>query len=262
MLLLIFITLISGFALGSFLNVCIYRIPRGMSVVKPRSRCPSCLKVIAFYDNIPVISYLLLRGRCRNCSSPIPWKYPAVEILASVLTLGIVMKWHGQWLWMAACLIACCLLIVITFIDIETFLIPDELSGGLVGLGLLSSFVNPYFQGPAWWKGLESVIGGVAGFVIMWILAIAGEKLFKKEAMGGGDLKFLAGIGTLLGWQGAVSTLMLGSVFGSVYGVSLILLKKAGRSDPIPFGPFLAAGALINIFIGGKTLLQVFIFPG
>lgn len=245
---LIFISAIFGLIIGSFLNVCIFRMPKDLSIAGPRSFCPYCNRPVAFYDNIPVISYMLLKGKCRNCSAPISWRYPAVELLTAVLTAVIAVRWSGLWAWSAACLVSCYILIVVTFIDLETFLIPDELSLGLAGLGLVSSFANPYFSGTAVWKLFESIAGGGAGFILVWVLAVTGEKIFKKEAMGGGDLKLMAGLGTLLGWQGAVSTFIIGSVLGSVYGIILMIRKKAGRGDPIPFGPFLAAGAVINLF--------------
>lgn len=244
----LFIAAVFGLIIGSFLNVCIFRMPKDLSLAGPRSFCPYCDKPVVFYDNIPVVSFLLLRGKCRNCRTPISWRYPAVEILTAVLTALMAARWHGSWAWSAVCLAACYALIVITFIDLETFLIPDELSLGLVVLGIGSSFVNPYFSGASLWKPVESLAGGAAGFALVWLLAVTGEKLFKKEAMGGGDLKLMAGLGTLLGWQGAVSTLIMGSVLGAVYGISLVIRRKAGRSDPIPFGPFLAAGAVINLF--------------
>ncbi len=242
----IFFTL--GSIIGSFLNVCIYRLPKNLSLVAPRSFCPSCKKTVAFYDNIPLISYILLAGKCRHCFNKISLRYPVVELTAGIITAVMAFRWQGQWIWMAACILACYFLIAMTFIDLELFIIPNELSLGLAGLGVLFSFANPNLSGAAASKIFQSLSGAAAGFLMMWIIAAAGEKIFKKEAMGGGDLKLMAGIGAVLGWEGAVSSFMLATAFGAVYGITLKILKKADMGDPIPFGPWLGAGALINIF--------------
>ncbi|MFH1619981.1 MAG: prepilin peptidase [bacterium] len=245
---LMLLSVVFGLMIGSFLNVCIYRMQREQSIIRPRSRCPACGASIAWYDNIPVISFLLLGGKCRNCSAAVSWRYSLVELLCALMAMGLVHRWQGQWLWLAGVFICACMLFIITFIDLDTFLIPDELSLGLVITGLVFSFVNPYLSGSLWLKPVYSLAGGAVGFILMWFLAVSGEKIFKKEAVGGGDLKLLAGIGAMLGWQGAASTLLLASFLGSVYGLSLMAMKKARRDDPIPFGPFLAAGAMINLF--------------
>ena len=237
-----------GLVVGSFLNVCISRLPENLSIIKPRSRCPRCLVPIKYYDNIPVVSFLLLRGRCRACYFQIHWRYPVVELLAGLLTLLLFLKWHGQPLWMAASLAAAYMLIAAAVMDFETMLISDIFSCGLAAVGLAACFVNPYFSGPPLSRILSAVSGAVAGAAIIWFMSLLGRKIYRKEAVGEGDILLMAGIGAMTGWEGAVSALIMSSFFGSIYGISMMLAKKARRFDSIPFGPFLAIGALINLY--------------
>jgi len=243
----IFLSAVFGLVAGSFLNVCIWRLPREKSIVWPGSGCPACGTPIKFYDNIPLLSFILLGGRCRKCRAPISRRYPLVEALTAALTTAFLLRPYPV-VWLAAGLLAVYAIIVLSFIDMEFFIIPDELSLGLLGLGIAVFWANPNFTGSVLSKLGQALGGGAAGFGLMWLLAVAGEKLFGKEAMGGGDLKLMAGVGSLVGWQGMLSTLLIGSFFGSVYGLSLLLLKKAGRADPIPFGPFLGMAAAINLY--------------
>ncbi|HOW88931.1 MAG TPA: prepilin peptidase [Elusimicrobiales bacterium] len=240
--------LLIGLALGSFLNVCISRLPQGLSIVRPRSRCPGCLAPISFYDNIPVLSFILLRGRCRHCSAGISWRYPAVELFTGAAALALFLKWGGQPLWAAAALAASCLLIAAAVMDLETMTISDVFSVGLAAVGLLSSPVNPYFSGAVWERLLSSVGGAVFGAFIVWVMSLLGRKIYGKEAVGEGDILLLAGIGALTGWEGAVSALIMASFFGSLYGLVLMAAKRVKRLDPVPFGPFLSLGALINLY--------------
>ena len=239
---------IFGLLIGSFLNVCISRLPEGLSIVRPRSRCPKCLATISFYDNVPLLSFIALRGRCRHCSAPIPWRYPAVEFITALATALLFFKWRADPLWLSAALAAVYLLIVVAFIDFETMMIADVFSYALIGLGLAACFVNPYFPGPALSRLLSFFTGAVCGAFIIWLMAWLGKKIYKKEAVGEGDIFLMAGIGALTGWQGVFSTLIMASFFGSVYGLSLLLAKKAERFDHIPFGPFLTLGAAINLY--------------
>ncbi|MBI4056735.1 MAG: prepilin peptidase [Elusimicrobia bacterium] len=242
-----FIAFPFGLCLGSFLNVCIHRLPQGISIVHPRSRCPRCRTRIRFYDNIPILSFLWLGGRCRKCRKPISLRYPLVEFVTGVLTAGLVVRWQENMAWACVAVVAAAALVAITFIDWDTFLIPDELSLGLLGLGLVSAWFNPYFEGG--WKGIQSsLIGIVVGGGSAWLMAVIGKKIFKKEALGGGDVKLLAAVGGLVSWEGALSTLLIASFLGTLYGVPLLVLKKLRRQDPIPFGPFLSLGAIINLF--------------
>jgi len=237
-----------GLLIGSFLNVCISRLPEGLSIVRPRSRCPRCLSPISFYDNVPLLSFIALRGRCRHCPAPIPWRYPAVEFITALATALLFLKWQTAPLWLAAALAAVYLLIIVAFIDFETMMIADAFSYGLVGLGLAACFVNPYFQGPALSRFLDFFTGAVCGAFIIWLMAWLGRKIYKKEAVGEGDIFLMAGIGALTGWEGVFSALIMASFFGSLYGLTLVLTKKAKRFDHIPFGPFLALGAAINLY--------------
>ncbi|MFA6584781.1 MAG: prepilin peptidase [Elusimicrobiaceae bacterium] len=239
-----------GLIIGSFLNVCIYRIPlEGKSIINPPvSACPACGAFIKWYDNIPLLSFALLGGKCRSCKKPISWRYPVIELLTGVLTVLFIFKHLPYLAWIAGTLLAVYALIVLSIIDLDCFIIPDELSLGLIGVGLLFAFFNPNFSGTWLHKLMEAAIGGAAGFALFFSIAVVGEWVFKKEAMGGGDIKLMAGAGALIGVQGVFSTLMLGSAAGALYGLVQMLRKKAGRGDPIPFGPFLSLGILINLY--------------
>jgi leader peptidase (prepilin peptidase)/N-methyltransferase len=246
-----FIAFWAGSMLGSFLNVVAYRVPKERSFVTGRSHCPHCRGLIAWYDNIPILSWFVLGGRCRRCRKPFSFRYPVVEFVCACLVLSLWLRWADQPLW-AACLTgACGALVVIALIDWDTFLIPDALSLGLLGAGLLLSVANPLFAGgyDLWHLPfLASLRGAAVGFAMCWAVAAAGEKLFGKEAMGGGDIKLLAAVGAWSGGLGAFDCLMIGSLLGSAYGISQMAGGKLKRSDPIPFGPFLAAGAIFNFF--------------
>jgi leader peptidase (prepilin peptidase)/N-methyltransferase len=244
------IAFLYGSVYGSFLNVAVHRLPREESLVRPRSRCPRCHKSIAWFDNIPVVSWLVLGGRCRHCRKPISARYPAVEAAMGLLAVALQRRWPGEFVWVVGAALACGALLAVALIDFETFLIPDELSIGLAISGLLFSPWNPYFSGDAWWWSvLYCLRGALSGFLMAYAIAVVGETLMKKEALGGGDVKLLAGVGAWAGATGAFDCLMLGSFAGSIYGIRLMLTGKAKRSDPIPFGPFLSAGAVFNFFV-------------
>jgi len=241
-----------GSLYGSFLNVVIHRLPREESVVAPRSRCPHCGKPIGWRDNLPVLSWLLLRGRGRCCGKPISVRYPLVEAATALLSWGLWLRWSERPLFAGGAALACGALLAVALIDWDTFLIPDELPAGLALSGLLFASWNPYFEtvpSGAWWVApLWSLRGALAGFALGWAVAAAGEAIFKKEALGGGDVKLLAGVGAWAGATGAFDCLMIGSTLGSLYGLWLLSAGKARRSDPIPFGPFLSAGAAFGFF--------------
>ena len=241
-----------GSMYGSFLNVLIHRLPREESVVSPRSRCPHCRKPIAWFDNLPVLSWLILGGKGRCCRKPISVRYPLVEAATALLAAALWRRWDAAPAFAAAAALACGALLAVALIDWDTFLIPDELSLGLALAGLAFCPWNPYFDAgpygdwwlPVWW----CVRGAAGGFGLGWALAAAGEAIFKKEALGGGDVKLLAGVGAWTGLTGAFDCLMIGSLLGAAYGLRLMAAGKAKRSDPIPFGPFLTAGAVFNFF--------------
>ncbi|HAZ08476.1 MAG TPA: prepilin peptidase [Elusimicrobia bacterium] len=239
-----------GSVYGSFLNVVIHRLPREESIVRPSSRCPRCAKPISWHDNVPILSWLALGGRCRHCRKPIATRYPLVEAAMGVLAAVLQWRWPGLAAWGAAAALACGALLAVALIDWDTFLIPDELSLGLAVAGLLFSPLNAYLDADGrWWlSGWWSLRGALVGFAVGWGVAAVGEAIFKKEALGGGDVKLLAGVGAWTGAVGAFDCLMIGSLLGSVYGVGLMAAGRAKRSDPIPFGPFLAAGAIFNFF--------------
>ncbi len=245
--LILFFSAVFGLIIGSFLNVCIYRIPQNKSIVWPGSFCPKCGKHIKFYDNIPLISYLILGGKCRYCKEPISCQYPIVEFLTGLLTLLFVWHW-GLTAWTGVLLVALYSLIILSVIDLELMIIPDRFSLGLIVLGLAFSWLNPNFDGTFWSRFLQSLTGAAVGFFGTLAVALLGYVLFKKEAMGGGDVKLMGGIGAFVGWEGVITTIVFASVLGLVYSVFLMIFKGKGKGDAIPFGPFLSAGALINLF--------------
>lgn len=238
---------IFGLILGSFFNVCIYRIPQGKSIVWPGSFCPKCNKHIEWYDNIPVLSYLFLLGKCRHCKAPISLQYPLVELLTGILTVLFVW-WNGLSLWTFVLLTAVYFLIILSVIDLELMIIPDRFSLGLMILGIAFAWCNPNFTGVWWQRELSSILGAGVGLFGVLAIALIGTWIFKKEAMGGGDVKLMAGIGAFIGWQGVITTIIVGSFFGLIYAVILMIWKGKKGSDAIPFGPFLSLGALINFF--------------
>ncbi|MBI3988522.1 MAG: prepilin peptidase, partial [candidate division NC10 bacterium] len=202
-------TFLFGLTVGSFLNVCIYRLPRGESLVLPRSRCPTCGGPIKAWDNIPLISFLLLRGRCRACGARIAWRYPMVELLTGLLFLLTVARF-GLGPSTPFLLFFLSALVVVTFIDLEHQIIPHVITLPAIPLGLLMSLL---FRSPPF---AEAVVGAMAGAGFLYLVAVYGEVLLRKESMGGGDLNLVAAIGAFLGWKKMLLTIFLGAVFGSV----------------------------------------------
>ncbi len=235
-----------GLVFGSFLNVCIYRIPRDKSIAWPPSACPKCGARIKWYDNIPLISFLVLRGKCRQCKAPISWQYPVVELLSALLTVLFVWR-YGISVWTGVAVVAVYALLALSVIDFELMIIPDRFSLGLIVWGLLFAWANPNFDGIWWQKELYALSGGAAGLFGVLAIALIGTWMFKKDAMGGGDVKLMGGVGTLIGWQGVLTTVVFASFFGLVYAVFLMIFRGKKRTDAIPFGPFLSLGALINL---------------
>lgn len=236
-----------GAAIGSFLNVCIHRLPREESVVRPSSRCPHCLTPIRPIDNIPILSFLFLRGRCRACRASISWRYPFVEFINGVGYAGLLYKFgfSGPTLIYALLLSA---LIVVTFVDLDYQIIPNEITLPGMVLGLLAAlFVLP--QG--FW---DSFIGLLLGGGVFYLIADVSQRILKQEGMGGGDIKLIGMIGAFLGWQNVLLTIFLGALSGSIVGLFLIVAKGRGRRVPIPFGPFLSVGALASLFWGSEIL--------
>ena len=243
-----------GMVVGSFLNVCICRMPGGQSVVTPPSHCPHCSYQIRWYDNIPVVSYLLLRGKCRGCGAHISLQYPLVELLNGILTLLLFLRF-GPTLTFAALFIFCSALVVITFIDIEHQIIPDEISLSGIVIGFIVSF---FLKEQSW---LNSLLGILLGGGSLLLVAYVYQWLTGKEGMGGGDIKLLAMMGAFLGWKSIPFIIFASSLVGSVVGVSMMLFQKKDSKLAIPFGPYLAFGALLYIFYG-KPLVQWYLNLG
>jgi leader peptidase (prepilin peptidase)/N-methyltransferase len=262
------LTFLLGLIVGSFLNVCILRIPAGESIVHPPSHCPKCNKPIAPYDNIPVLSWLFLRGRCRHCKSSISALYPVIEFLTGALFLACFLVFGptlatGKWFTF------CSLLLVLAVTDLRERILPDtvNLTGCL--LGLAWSAAVPVGDGSALWLAqrmfafpppsvvlslADAVFGAAAGAGILWLFMEGYFRLRGREGMGLGDVKMMAMAGTFLGVRATVLTIMAGALLGSVIGASFMLLGRKGSDYELPFGTFLSAAALLAVFFGGPVL--------
>ena len=275
---------IFGLNIGSFLNVCIFRLPRNcMSIVKPRSRCPKCLNWIAWYDNLPVVSWCLLGGKCRHCRNPISIRYTLVELLTGALFL--VAGWRALYraespgmpqaigfaieAWLLSAMLVC------TFIDLEFRILPDEITLSGIVIGLAASAAFPFLHGWStpvppgisvvrdfhWYAGhglpfdvrephlaglLAAATGAAAGAGSIWMVGVLGKLVFRKEAMGFGDVKYMAMIGAVLGWRGVLLTFVLACLGGSIFGIGKYAAVR--RMGYVPFGPFLSLGALAMLF--------------
>jgi len=232
-----------GLCFGSFLNVCILRLPRDQSLLKPRSRCPHCKQPIAWRDNIPVFSWLRLRGKCRWCHKPISVQYPVIEALVGVLWGAAVLAYGLSFHAISGAVFGTVLLgIAIT--DARHYLIPDEYTWGGLAIGLLLALGGgvPGF--------LQALLGAAVGFALLWGVAQAGAWVFREEAMGGGDIKMMAMIGSFVGWRGVLLTVFAGAALGSLIFVPLSLKKKR----LVPFGVFLAVGAAVTFVFGDAIL--------
>lgn len=254
-----------GAATGSFLNVCIYRIPRDESVVKPRSHCPHCNRPIPWYLNIPIFSYLMLRGRCRFCRARITPRYVLVELLVGILFLMVWLKYNVAmgprplgvaptvsaglvpvlWLYVAG-------LVLATFVDLEHMIIPDSVSIGGMGAGIIFSALVPAMHGAPTMRDavIQSGVGLAFGFGLLGAVGKLGAVVFRKPAMGFGDVKLIGAIGAFTGWEGVVFTVVGSSLVGSIVGMSLVLAGGKRMQSRIPYGPYLAVAALVWIFWG------------
>ncbi len=240
-LLLIF-ALLLGAVVGSFLNVVILRLPKDDgSIVFPASHCPSCMTPLSWYENIPILSYLFLRGKCGHCKSKISLQYPVVELLMALLSCAVFAEF-GLTLTAAGYFIFTAALLVIIFIDIHHQIIPDSISLPGIVLGFLFSFFNPNL---AW---LDSLIGLACGGGVLYAIAVLYYILRRQEGMGGGDIKLLAMIGAFLGWQSLLFVVFFSSFTGAAVGIAAMVKQKKGGSTRIPFGPFLAVAALVFLF--------------
>lgn len=248
-----------GACWGSFMNVCIWRIPREESVVRPRSHCPQCEHLITWRDNIPLLSWLLLRGRCRQCGGRISFRYFMVELLTALLFLAIWRLYGPEvrtplyWLLGFGLLLG-------TYVDIDHMILPDRVTIGGIWTGLLFSLLFPVLQGTvSHGEGLlRSVIGMALGGGLLWGVAVVGKAIFKKDAMGFGDVKLLAALGAWFGWQSIPFIVFVSSLTGSVAGVALIAVGRKGLQSRIPFGPYIVLAAVIWM-LGGFRLWAAYL---
>jgi leader peptidase (prepilin peptidase)/N-methyltransferase len=264
---------ILGIIVGSFLNVVIHRLPKMMerewraqcaelnnqpaesvpryNLMAPRSACPHCGHTLSAFENIPVLSYLFLRGKCKGCGVAISPRYPIVEFLSGVLSAFAA--WHfGFGLAGLAAIVFVWALIALTFIDFDTQLLPDDITLPLLWLGLLLNLNGAFTSLP------DAIIGAIAGYLVLWSVYWLFKLTTGKEGMGFGDFKLLAAIGAWLGWQMLPLVILLSSLVGAVVGITLIIFAKHGRNIPIPFGPYLAGGGLIALF-WGQPLTQSYL---
>ena len=264
----IIIASLLGLVIGSFLNVVIHRLPIMMemdwreqcaslsgidnvakttkyNLITPRSTCPHCQKAIAAWHNIPVISFLMLGGRCKECKASISWRYPAVEIISAFLVGLTAYKFGFSISTLAASVFALALL-TLTFIDLDTQLLPDDITLPLLWLGLLFNLNGGFTD-------IQSaIIGAVVGYLILWIVYWVFKLATGKEGMGYGDFKMLAAIGAWFGWTMLPAVILLSSIAGSIIGIGLIIFAKKGRDTAIPFGPYLALGGIAALFYGAQ----------
>ncbi|MBW1900183.1 MAG: prepilin peptidase [Deltaproteobacteria bacterium] len=236
-----------GLALGSFMNVCIYRIPLKKSIVSPPSSCPNCGERIRFYDNIPLISYLLLLGKCRHCSNPLAWHYPLVEALTGLLSVALFIRYGLSYQYFLYLLFTS-VLVTISFIDLHHKIIPDVLSLSGIVVGLAASFM------PGTISWLDSLIGIIAGGGSLFLVAFVYERITGREGMGGGDIKLLAMIGAWLGWRQLYLVVLISSLVGAIVGIAFLLMAGKGFRVRIPFGPFLSLGAMACLFFGPELM--------
>ena len=244
---------IMGTVFGSFFNVCIWRLPREESIVEPPSHCPVCRYRIQWYDNVPLLSFVMLRARCRKCRVVIPLRYPAVELITGLAYLWIWWQFGPTAQALTATFLFSVLLVA-SVIDFDHQIIPDETSlGGLV-VGIVASAMVPALHGKSvWWEGLrESLIGMLAGGGLIYVTGVLGTLAFRKDAMGGGDVKLLAMLGAFLGWKKVLLVYLLAPIFALPLGLFLKFVKK---QDVLPFGPFLAAAGWVS-FVWGEQMIR------
>jgi leader peptidase (prepilin peptidase)/N-methyltransferase len=244
----VILSVLLGLVVGSFLNVCIHRLPKGESVIAPGSRCEACAASIRWYDNLPLLSFLLLKGRCRTCRSRISWRYPVVEASTAALFALAILRF-GLSIRSVVVLVFLAALIVVTFIDLDHQIIPHAVTLPGILFGLLGSLVT---QDPS---PREAAAGALMGAGLVYLVAVYAETALRKESMGGGDVNLLAMIGAFLGWRGALLSFFLAVLAGACLSILLITFRVLSRKDRIPFGPFLALGAIVALF-GGDVLIE------
>ncbi len=247
-----------GLIVGSFCNVCIHRIPREENIVVPRSRCPSCHILIKAYDNIPVLSFLFLKAHCRSCGHRISWQYPVVELLTGLLFVLTILHFGLTWHTVLV-LSFVTALVIVTFIDLEHQIVPDVITLPGIAVALVWSVLTFFLSDPHISVGfsppapLDALLGTVVGGGILYLVAVV-----SRGGMGGGDIKLNAMVGAVLGWQKVLLTIFLGTLTGSVIALILLASGKKGRKDPMPFGPFLALGAVLALYWGDELIVGYF----
>ena len=243
-----------GACLGSFANVCIYRLPKTKQIISGRSFCPKCKKKINWYDNLPIISFLFLSGKCRKCKKIIPLRYLIVELITGISLLLIYLNFENLYT-ITFLSILSLILIMIFFIDLENFIIPDSLNFIIMGLALLKNFL-PNFDTSLIHEINQSIIGGMVGYLSIWLIIYLYKTFKKIDGMGFGDAKLMAGIGLLFGWQSIPFILFVSSVLGLIFVVPSLIKKQKTMRTEIPFGPFIIAACLIY-FAQGDLLYSL-----
>lgn len=261
--LLAVLSFVVGGMIGSFLNVCVYRIPKGESVVNPPSHCPKCGENIAWYDNIPVLSWLILGARCRNCKAPISWQYPLVEAITGTLFLLVFLRF-GRTVASPVYMTLAASLVLVTFIDLTDWTIPDRITLPGIPIGIACSVLAMVYPASGLQIGemhkdvFDSLIGVALGGGIIYALDKISLLLLKKHGMGFGDVKLLAMLGAFVGWKGVLLILIMACLVGSVVGVTLVAIKKLKGKDKedhyLPFGPYLSVAGLLVVFFGDEIL--------
>jgi len=237
-----------GVSLGSFANVCIYRLPRDKQIISGRSYCPRCKKKIKWYDNLPLISYIFLNAKCRNCDKSISVRYLIVELITGISFLLIFLSFKNLYtiVFLSTLIL---ILIMIFFIDLENFIIPDSLNFLIMGLALVKNFI-PSFNTSLIHDINQSLIGGIIGYFSIWVIIFLYKTLKKIDGMGLGDAKLMAGIGLLFGWQSIPLVLFLSSILGLFFVIPSLLKKQKTMKSEIPFGPFIIIAMLIYFVFG------------
>ena len=235
-----------GLIIGSFLNVCIYRLPRGLSPVKPRSGCTKCGHMLAWYENVPILSYLVLRGRCRKCGAPISAMYPIIEAITGAMFLAGYLL-YGPGLLLAVRLLFGCAMIVLFVIDLQHRILPNVITLP----GIIVGFLCSVLVGPGW---QASLLGIAVGGGTLWAIAEIYYRIRHQEGMGMGDVKMLGMVGAFLGWKLVLLTLVFASFSGTLVGIAVLLLKRESMKYALPFGTFLAVGALVAAVVGDPIL--------
>jgi len=248
------LSFIYGLCMGSFANVCIYRMPLDKSVVRPPSFCPKCQNFIKWYDNIPVLSYIILGAKCRACKTPVSIQYPLIELLTGIFFALVFWKYFFSVSFFLLLFMTFCL-IVISGIDYYHQIIPDIFPLLLFITGILTAAFNETLGITYMGRIINSLAGLLAGGGFLFVFGVIGKKIYKKDALGGGDVKLMAGIGVIIGWEKVLFAIFLGALLASIAGIVLIRLKKLESKGYMPFGPYLAAASYLTLFLPPPMIL-------